>query len=104
MVLRYFAAFRQPLIWTGLIELIEHRNDVLTVFGIWIHVLSGFDQRDVFGTQLFPQFIHLLEQRLSFLPVFLPINLLTEIGDLAVGLGLSLIATDDADDLLCPYL
>ena len=75
---------RWPLIWTGLIELIENRNDVLGVFGIWIHVLSFLDKSDVFGTQLILQFNQFLEQRLGFLPVFLFINLVTEIDNLTV--------------------
>jgi len=31
------------------------------------------------------------------------IELITEIEDLAIGLGFSLISTDDADDLLCQF-
>src|SRR5262249_40642655 len=48
----------------------------------------------------------LLGQLLSFLAVFLLVGLvelITEIEDLAIGLGFSLIATDDADDLLCQF-
>ena len=40
----------------------------------------------------------------TFLLVFLLIglvDLITEIGNLAISLGLSLIASDDADNLLC---
>jgi hypothetical protein len=48
----------------GLVDFIEYRGDLLSVFGIWVRVPSGVDQRKVFGTQLF----------------------------LAIGLGLSLIA------------
>ena len=91
---------------TGLVESIEHRHDLLNIFGIWVHVVvkKGVDQRQIFGTELFLQFIYLSDQLLSFLPVFLLsslVDLLTEFGYLAIGLRLSLIATDDADNLLC---
>jgi hypothetical protein len=33
------------LVPAGTIELIENRHDLLTAFGIWIHVLSGLEQR-----------------------------------------------------------
>jgi len=36
-----------------IIELNEVRHDLLTVFGIWIHVLSGLEQREVFGAKFF---------------------------------------------------
>jgi hypothetical protein len=90
----------------GIIELNEGRHDLLTVFGIWIHVLSGLEQREVFGAKFFLQFIYLLGQLLSFLAVFLLVGLvelITEIEDLAIGLDFNLIATDDADDLLCQF-
>src|SRR5215831_4665016 len=90
----------------GIIELNEVRHDLLTVFGIWIHVLSGLEQCEVFGAKFFLQFVYLLGQPLSFLAVFLLVGLvelITEIEDLAIGLGFRLIATDDADDLLCQF-
>src|SRR5438874_2692364 len=90
----------------GIIELNEVRHDLLTVFGIWIHLFSGLEQREVFGATLFLQFVYLLRQLLSFLAVFLLVGLvelITEIEDLAIGLGFSLIATDDTDDLLCQF-
>src|SRR6201982_2549930 len=90
----------------GIIELNERRHDLLTVFGIWIHVLSGLEQREVFGAKFFLQFVYLLGQLLSFLAVFLLVDLvelITEIEDLAIGLDFSLIATDDADDHLCQF-
>ena len=37
----------------GIIELNKVRRDLLTVFGIWIHVLSDLEQREVFGTKFF---------------------------------------------------
>src|SRR5262249_49604082 len=91
---------------TGIIELYEVRYDLLIVFGIWIHVLSGLEQRQVFGAKFFLQFVYLLGQRLSFLAVFLLVGLvelITEIEDLAIDLDFSLIATDDADDILCQF-
>src|SRR5262249_7672208 len=85
----------------GTFELIEDRHDLLTAFGIWIHVLSGLEQRQVFGAKFCLQFVYLLGQILGFLAVFLLINLIeliTEIEDLAVGLGLSLITSYDTED------
>src|SRR5215470_3034731 len=90
----------------GIIELNEVRRHLLTVFGIWIHLLSGLEQREVFGAKFFLQFVYLLGQLSSFLAVFLLVGLvelITEIEDLAIGLGFSLIATDDADNLLCQF-
>ena len=90
----------------GTIELIEDRHDLLTVFGIWVDILSGLEQREIFGAKFFLQFVYLLGQPLGFLGVFLLINLIeliTEIDDLAIGLGLSLITSYDADDLLCQF-
>jgi hypothetical protein len=52
------------------------------------------------------QFVYLLGQVLGFLGFFLLINLIeliTEIEDLAIRLGLSLITSYDADDLLCQF-
>src|SRR5215472_13396299 len=90
----------------GIIELNEVRRHLLTVFGIWIHVLSDLEQREVFGAKFFLQFVYLLGQPLGFLAIFLLVGLvelITEIEDLAKGLGFSLISTDDADDLLCQF-
>jgi hypothetical protein len=36
-----------------IIELNDVRHDLLAVFGIWIHVLSGLEQREVFGAKFF---------------------------------------------------
>jgi hypothetical protein len=61
----------------------------------------GLKRREACGTKFF----YLLGQILGFL-AFLPINLIeliTEIEDLAIGLGLSLITSYDADDLLCQF-
>src|SRR6516225_1870458 len=90
----------------GIIELNEGRHDLLTVFGIWIHVLSGLEQREIFGAKFFLQFIYRLGQVLGFLAILVPINLIeliAEIDDLAIGLSFSPIAIDDADDLLCQF-
>src|SRR5215472_13695900 len=91
---------------TGLIEVIENRLDLLPFFRIWIHVLSGLDQREVIGAKFFLQLVYLLRQILGFLALFLLINLIkliTELIDLAIGLGLSLITSDNAGDLLCQF-
>jgi len=56
---------------------------------------------------LFLQIIYFLGQRLSFLLIFplsSPVDLATEIADLAIGLGLSFIAADDTDNRLCIHL
>ena len=69
-------------------------------------MLSGLEQRDVFGAKFFLQFAYLPGQLLSFPPVFLLVGLvelITEIEDLAISLDFDLIATDDADDLLCQF-
>src|SRR5262249_45702657 len=94
------------LVSAGTIELIENRRDLLTVFGIWIHVQSGPEQREIFGAKVFLQFVYLLGQVLGFLTVLPLINLIeliTEIEDLAISLGPSLITSYDADDLLCQF-
>src|SRR6516165_11886189 len=44
---------RSLFVPAGTIELIEDRHDLLTVFGIWIHVQSGLEQREVFGAKVF---------------------------------------------------
>ena len=67
-------------------------------------MLSGLEQREVFGAKFFLQLVYLLGQLLSFLAIFLLVDLvelITEIEDLAIGLDFNLIVTDDADDLLC---
>src|SRR5262245_46492322 len=90
----------------GIVELIKDRHNLLTVFGIWIHVFGGLEQREIFGAKFCLQFVYLLGQVLGFLAILVPINLIeliTEIEDLAIGLGFSPIATDDADDLLCQF-
>ena len=62
------------LVPAGTIEPIEDRHDLLTVFGIWIHVQNGLEQREVFGAKVFLQFVYLLGQILGFLAVFPLIN------------------------------
>jgi len=64
---------------------------VLNIFGIWVRVIKGIEQRVVFGAQLFLQFICPFGQRLNFLCVFRPsslVDLLAETVQLAVCLGL----------------
>jgi hypothetical protein len=43
---------------TGLVETIEHGQDSLNIFGIWVRVVKGIEQRVVFGTQLFLEVPH----------------------------------------------
>src|SRR6266550_4051571 len=45
---------------TQLGERREHRTDFKTVWGIWVHPLKPINQRDIFGTQIFLQFVHFL--------------------------------------------
>src|SRR5215472_16826143 len=59
----------------GTVELIKDRHNLLPVFGSWIHVLSGLEQREIFGAKFFLQFVYLLGQPLSFLAVFLLVGL-----------------------------
>ena len=88
---------------TDRVELIEHRQDVLNICGIWVRVIKGIEERAVFRTKLFLQFICPLAQRLNFFRVFLLgslIDLHTETVQLAVGLALRFIALDAADNFL----
>ena len=39
-----------PLVRTDRVELIEHRQDVPNVFGLWVRVIKGIEERAVFGT------------------------------------------------------
>src|SRR5689334_17223487 len=89
---------------TGLVECIECRDDLLAVLGVKVDVSKGISQRNVFGSELFLPSTYLLGQLSSFLRIFLLnglIERLTENFHLAESLGLSLIAFDDADNLLC---
>jgi len=88
---------------TGPVETIEHRQDILDIFGIWVRIVKNIEERVVFGTQLFLQVIYPLKQRFSFLIVFLLSSLdhlTAETVDLAIRLSLGLIAADTAYDLL----
>ena len=65
-------------------------------------MLFDVDQGGKFGTHFFIQLSDLFGQCLGLLAVFLLnglLKLLTQILDLAKGLGLSLIATNDADEI-----
>ena len=83
---------------TGLVESIEHRHDLLNIFGIWVHVVvkKGVDQRQIFGTELFLQFIYLSDQLLSFLPVFL-LSSLVDLGNTVVVIEHQLDVVKTAD-------
>ena len=88
---------------TGLVEAIEHRQDILNIFGVGVRIIKGIEQRVVLGTQLFIQVIDPLKKCFSFLAVFLLSSLnhlRTETVDLAIRLGLGLIAADIAHGLL----
>ena len=88
---------------TGFVELIEHRQDILNIFGVGVRIIKGIEQRVVLGTQLFLQVIDPLKKCFSFLAVFRLSSLnhlRTETVDLAIRLGLGLIAADIAHGLL----
>jgi hypothetical protein len=88
---------------TQIIERIQGRTNLPTDFGLWVDVLKSVDQRGIFGTQLFSQFVHFLKQRIEFLGVSRLISLLhlvTELGHLAIDSGLSLVAADYFENLL----
>ena len=105
--LRTFTAtqkiFHRALPPTQIIERIQGRTNRLTDFGLWVDVLKSVDQRGIFGTQLFSQFVHFLKQRIEFLGISRLISLLhlvTELGHLAIDSGLGLVAADYFEDLL----
>ena len=56
---------------TGLVEAIEHRQDILNIFGIGVRIVKGIEQRVVLGTQLCLNVMYPLKQRFSLLAVFL---------------------------------
>ena len=55
--------------------------------------------RKKFGTELFLQLIYLLGQCIGLLAILFAVELRNGIKDLAIGLGLSLIATNGANDV-----
>ncbi len=67
-------------------------------------MLFDINQSCKFGTHFFIQFNDLFGQCVGLLSVFLLNSLdelLTQIVELAIGLGLSLVATNDADEISC---
>jgi len=67
-------------------------------------MLFDINQSGKCGTHFFMQFSDLFGQCVGLLSVFLLNSLdelLTQIVDLAIGLGLSLVATNDADEISC---
>ena len=48
------------------VERLEYRTDLLSVLGIWVDVLKATNQREIFGTQFFLQFVYFMRQLLSF--------------------------------------
>src|SRR5215471_9027056 len=98
------AAFALSLIPAQVVEPTEYRTDLLTGLGIWINVLKGANQCDVFGTQFFHQFIYFLGQLLSFRRALLFVDLVIQLANFTIGLGLDLVAADDFDDILCVRL
>jgi hypothetical protein len=37
------------LLRTGFVELIEHRQDILNIFGVGVRIIKGIEQRVVLG-------------------------------------------------------
>ena len=67
-------------------------------------MLFDINQSGKFGTRFFIQFSNLFGQCVGRPSVFLLNSLdelLTQIVDLAIGLGLSLVATNEADEISC---
>ena len=62
-------------------------------------MLEAISHRKKFGTELFLQLIYLLGQCLGLLAVLFAVELRNEIKDLAIGPGLCLVTTDDADEI-----
>jgi hypothetical protein len=89
---------------TRFAEARNYRRDFLAVPRISVDMLFDINQSGKLGTHFFIRFSDLFGQCVGLLSVFL-LNgldeLLTQIADLAIGLGLSLIATDDAYDVSC---
>jgi hypothetical protein len=88
---------------TQIIEGIQGRTNLLTDFGLWVDVLKLVDQRGIFGTQFFSQFVHSVKQRIEFLgiPRFVSLlHLVTEPGHLAINSSLGFVAADDLENLL----
>jgi len=88
---------------TQIIERIQRRTNLLTDFGFRIGVLKSVNQRGIFGTQFFSQFVYSLKQLIEFLGISRLISLLhlgTELGHFAINSGLGLVAADYFEDLL----
>jgi hypothetical protein len=88
---------------TQIIEGIQGRTNLLTDLGLWVDVLESINQRGIFGTQFFSQFIHSLKQRIEFLgiPGFVSLlHLVTELGHLAIDSDLGLVAANYSEDPL----
>jgi hypothetical protein len=88
---------------TQIIERIQRRTNLLTDFGFRIDVLKSVNQRGIFGTQLFSQFVHSLKQLIEFLGISLLVSLhhlVTELGHIAIDSRLGFVAADYFEDLL----
>jgi hypothetical protein len=86
-----------------IIERIQRRANLLTDFRFRIDILKSVNQRGIFGTQFFSQFVHSLKQRIELLGISHLVGLLhlvTELGHLAIDSSLDLVAADDCEDLL----
>jgi hypothetical protein len=92
-----------PLPPTQIIERIQRGTNLLTDFGLWVDVLKSVNQRGIFGTQFFSQFVDYLKQCIEFLGIsrlISVLHLVTELGHFAIDSGLGLVAADYFEDLL----
>ncbi len=88
---------------TQIIEGVQGRTDLLTDLGLRINVLKTVNQRGIFGTQFFSQFVNSLKLLIEFFDIARLVGLLhlvTELGHLAIDSNLGLVAADYSEDLL----
>src|SRR5258707_14434628 len=89
------------LIITQIVERFDYRTDLLSVSRIWVDVRKAVTERHKVRTKFPLQVIDLLRQLLSFRGVSLLVDLIIQLGNFAVRLGLKLVAADYADNFLC---
>src|SRR5260370_41556879 len=92
------------LIITQIVERFDYRTDLLSVSRIWVDVRKAVTERHEVRTKFPLQVIDLLRQLLSFRGVSLLVDLIVQLGNFAVRLGLKLVAADYADNFLSSAL
>jgi len=86
-----------------MVKRIQRRTNLLTDLGFRVDVLKSVNQRGIFGTQFFSQFVHFPKQRIEFLGIsrlISVLHLVSELGHFAIDSGLGLVAADYFEDLL----